>query len=84
MCAEEEPQPNHDTPLIVTSNRERVIRARQSLYEALLQLERGGLEVVERGLHEVDIVLNPSTCVCIWTESQLSQVCTSSHLSWLA
>ena len=37
-------------------------------------MEQQQVEVVERAIRDCDIILNASTCVCIWTEAQLLQV----------
>lgn len=63
-----------DQPLVVTSASHSVLRSRQTLYEAVLRLEQQQVEVVERAIRDCDIILNASTCVCIWTEAQLLQV----------
>ena len=61
-------------PLVITNNQQSLLRSRQSLYEAVLRLEPHRVEVVERGLRSGDIILNASTCLCIWTEEALLQV----------
>lgn len=63
-----------DQPLVITNNPQSVFRTRQSLYEAVLQLEKQDLIVVERRLEDCDIVLNASTCISLWTEEQIRQV----------
>lgn len=63
-----------DQPLVITSSPDSVVRTRQSLYEAVLRLEQQQVVVIERRLGDCDIILNASTCVCVWTEAQLLQV----------
>ena len=62
-----------DQPLLVTTNPHSLIRTRRSLYEGLLQLEQQQVVVVERALPHVDAALSPSTCLCIWTEQDLTK-----------
>lgn len=61
----------------------RVIRQRRALYEALLQLEAQGVQLVERplgggsnsssgsGEARPDLVLTPSTCLVMYTQQVL-------------
>lgn len=62
-----------EQPLVVTTTPISLLRCRRSLYEALLQLEQQGAVVIERDLPDVDLVLSPSACMCIWTEEQILQ-----------
>ena len=51
------------------------MRARRSLYAALLRFEREEAAVVDRPLHWEDIALSAETCCCIWMEASLKACC---------
>lgn len=71
LCADAD---DKDQPLVISNNPQSVVRSRQSLYEAVLQLEKQDMIVVGRHLGDCDIILNASTCVSLWTEEQIRQV----------
>jgi hypothetical protein len=65
---------------VINCSSGRVIRQRRALYEALLQLEAQGVQLVERPLGgggsssteaRPDLVLTPSTCLMVYTQQML-------------
>ena len=59
--------------IVLTSRHTRIIQQRQSLYQAILHLEKKGLTVLDRDIAE-DISLSADTCLLILTE-RATQVC---------
>lgn len=57
------------------------MRQRRALYEAVIGMEQehlltgtdqeGAIVIAERDMTAVDVVLTPTTCMCVWTEQQL-------------
>ena len=57
--------------MVLSSSRDTTVRRRRTLYEAILQLERGGATVLEQELCSLDAALSASTCLCLCTEASL-------------
>ena len=57
--------------MVLSSSRDSTVRRRRRLYEAVLQLERGGATVLERELRSPDAALSASTCLLLCTEASL-------------
>jgi hypothetical protein len=66
--------PKEPHPLVISSRPESQLQARRPLYEALLQLEQHGVVLVERLLRLVDVVLSPSSCLCLLAGQELQQL----------
>ena len=63
----------------MTSRHASVIQQRQSMYQAILHLEKEGLTVLDRDIAE-DISLSADTCLLILTE-RATQVCPVASMS---
>ena len=57
--------------MVLSPSQDSEIRRRRKLYEAILQLERGGATVLEQELRAPDIALSASTCLYLCTEAGL-------------
>ena len=75
-------------PFVITTSANSLLDQRRSLYEAVLAVEQQDAVVVDRHLPVEDIVLSPSTCLCLRTVEDLQLVskltiCTTSCTYYL-
>ena len=62
-------------PIVITTKKASILQSRQSLYEAILWREQEGAVLVERQLQGVDLCLDRTTCLTIWTQQAMQVHC---------